>query len=811
MKNYKYYIDSRSITDPTNAIFIAIKSNTGDGHNYISQLYEKGVRKFWIEDGFLTNNRLSYKDASFTEVESIIKHLHLKATEKLHENNNPVLAITGSRGKTIVKEWINTLLNNEIERTPRSFNSQIGVPLSVLNAKLTTGSPFIVEVGISQKGEMAKLENILKPEIVVLTNITKEHSDGFKNQTEQFKEKLLLARNAKSLIIYSNNQNDFNEEINRLYTLMPCLKKDVEIILCHRTVTGISLVISKDGNINEHNIALKRTDLPSFLLDIDSFYSANLAIALTTIWLIKGEIRKDVTDRIKKLHPINTRLNFREGINKSTLIVDNFSSDAYSLEQSLDYTRRLTTKESPKALIINNLCNVNLKIEPAEILNIIIKAKEYGFKKIILLDNELQDGEINSQLTVIKDSEQLKEFLPPLKLDTDTLLFHTPEWNDNFIEILGIYEVKKTETSMMINLDAMIKNFNYFKSKLQPTTDIICMLKAFGYGTGSVEIAHALEVQGASALAVAVIDEGIELREKGIRCPIMILNPHASNLDSLRDYNLEPVIYNFDLLNDIERFVEINRMEGLKIHIKFETGMRRLGFTVDEIRLLISRLNNMSTRIHVKSCFSHLATADCLDMDEYTHSQISLFNDMSRNLEIGLGYKIKRHILNSAGILRFPEAQYDMVRLGIGLYGIKTLPGALEKDLQQVASLKTTIISLKLWKQGESIGYGRRTILKRDSMIATVPIGYADGIDRRLGNGNGNTWVNGYRCPIVGNICMDIMMIDVTDVPKCTIGTEVEIFGDNISINEIAQQLDTIPYEVLTSVSKRVNRIYYKD
>lgn len=765
-----YIIDSRSILDPVNTVFVALQTLSGNGHTYIPSLYEKGVRHFIVSSEYNIDEK--YNNANFIIVDSPLDTLKELASKKRKNLKVPVVAITGSRGKTIIKEWAYLLSSGKIARSPRSFNSQIGVPLSILNTDLANNIPFVIETGISKAGEMNSQEKVIRPDIVVITNITNEHIEGFSSREEQIKEKLILAKNA-SYLIYIKGDTELERIINNF--LIP------------------------------QNPKIKLLPINGYKSD---YYKSNIKLALKLLDTLDIKPNRTLLDYLPN---IDTRTRLKEGLNNSTLLIDNFTSDVQSISQTLDYARRISSSVLRRSMIIDNNFQNGLKIKSDTLLDISNLASDFGFNNIFIIDSNNDDKlPQNDQITIVTSELELLDIFPPENLNNDFVLFHTQQLSKNFNDIISTFEIQQNETSLDINLDAIVHNYNYFKSKIKPETGIICMLKAFGYGTGSVEIARAIEVQGAAAIAVAVIDEGIELRQKGIKCPIIILNPRTQNLDALREANLEPVIYNFHLLDKIEKFIKINNSYTLNVHIKLETGMRRLGFLYNELPLLIERLNKLP-RVNVKSVFSHLATADCLDLDDYTQAQIDMFRIMSNNLEAGLGYSFKRHLLNTAGIIRFPEAQMDMVRLGIGLYGIKTLPGELENQLRNVATLTTRIISLKNWKAGNSIGYGCKGKLTHNSTIATLPVGYADGIDRRLGNKNGYVLVNGHKCPYIGNICMDICMIDVTDVPDCNIGTKVEIFGDVLSINHIADTLETIPYEILTSVSKRVNRTYFRE
>ena len=813
MKSYmidkQYIIDSRSLVDPDNTIFVALRTAVGDGHKYIETLYEKGVRQFIVEKGVPDLLSGKYNDALIIDVADTLQYLSNEAKKKLNDFGKPVVAVTGSRGKTIVKEWIALLMNGKAVRSPRSYNSLIGVPLSIMNGALSYGECYIQEVGISQRGEMLIHSQTVDPDIVIITNVTNEHSEGFLSRYDQIKEKLELARNAKYLIFNSGDELLADYIKNEL----PRINPEIYIIECFPNENNVHFIITQN-NVEVGNETIEYFDniIAKKYHNDFRFYKENLALSLVTKQVL-SEFYSITTKPINAtLRDLPTKLSWSEGYNNSVVLVDNFTSDVLSLQQSFDKTRRISHNKRFTLLIYNPVDTEN-HIDPIQLEQIFKEALKYNFDDVILFDKNFSRSEnyISPSINVVRDIRELSDILPPENLNNDVILIHTPQKDDDFKEILSHYEVRQHETSLEINIDSLIHNYKYFKSKIDRNTGIICMLKAFGYGTGSVEIARALELQGVEAIAVAVVDEGIELRNNGIKTHVMVLNPRAHHFDSIREYNLEPVIYNFQLLEDFVRFLKLNNIQHQGIHIKLETGMRRVGFTHSELPALVDCLLQNQNHLKVKTVFSHLATADCLDMDDYTIGQINTFETMTACLSKQLPYEFKRHLLNTAGILRFPSAQMDMVRLGIGLYGVNTLPSTIENGLKPVASLFTTVISLKQWKKGDSVGYSRKGILDHDAVIATLPIGYADGIDRRLGNGNMRMIIEGIECPTVGNICMDLCMIDVTDVKDCHVGTRVEVFGENNSINDIAECLDTIPYEILTSVSKRVNRQYFRE
>lgn len=806
----RYYIDSRSVIDPADAIFIPLVTNDGDGHDYVRELYKAGVREFLFSRKLGAVLKKDCKDAIFHKVDDTFRALIEKAIERRVVIKDPIVAITGSRGKTIVKEWIDILLKGKTVRSPRSYNSHIGVPLALVNMNYVPGNPVLMEVGISQKGDMLLQQALLRPDIVVLTNVTDEHDEGFSDYEEHIFEKVSLAKQS-SVLVLNKNATDIIEVVNR--SLLP-VNPFLNILLCDLKEETFEVEVNYMGYKKSYTYEiddLTRSQLNDIIKTPED--KENLTLALGATFSLDASKVKQALRMIGSLHPIHARLTVLEGINNRVLVVDNFRADTLSLMQPLDYCRRIAKGDGMSFILYNNLPE-GMKLKYKDLLEIGELALKYGFQRTYVIDPEpprLWGKLMEKNIVCFRNINSVADEILNSRKPDKVLLFHSPYWDNGFKELIGHFQVHMNETTLEVNLDSLIHNYRFFRHHLYRDTGIICMLKAFGYGTGSVEIARCLEQQGVSMLAVAVTDEGVELREKGIRCPIMILNPRSLNHNILLSHNLEPVIYNFEMLDVFDKMIKIEGEGKIKVHIKLETGMRRLGFLSSEIDELSRRLNRLEPYIEVSTVFSHLATADCPDMDDYTLSQIRDFVTMADRLESLLGYHIKRHILNSAGILRFPEAQMDMVRLGIGLYGIKTLPDPIEEELRPIATLVTKIISLKLWSKGESVGYGRKGKLQRNSVIATLPVGYADGIDRRMGNGRVHFLVNGKKCPTVGNICMDLCMIDVTDVEDCTIGTRVEIFGESLPINEHAFALDTIPYEIIASVSKRVNRVYYRD
>lgn len=743
-------VDSRSVTNPAHTLFIALRTANNDGHSFIAQLVERGVKNFIVDRR--PDNIAVADGLNFMVVPDTLAALRQIGSLCRSRLNGKVVAITGSRGKTVVKEDIFMALQPvlKISRSPRSYNSQIGVPLSLAMADTEAGI-CLFEAGISRAGEMTALAGMIRPEIGILTEITSEHDEGFGSRIEKINEKLLLFAGCPTII----------------YAADPMVDEAIKAKFPDKELIRVSASGSQDINILLANKLLQKLGFEN--LSVDGRRS------------------------------VNTRLDVIEGVNDCKIILDRFTPDLLSLRLTLDYMRRRIPAGWKSTAIVAADRFIGT---PAEICS---AAKAYGIDRLIVVGNTPALPPIDGMKTeVVADPSGLSadDFYKEVILMKDSTDFVLDS-------LYSTLEAKQHETLMEVSLDAIVHNFNFFRSKVKPSTGIICMLKAHGYGAGSVELARTLQSQGAAYLAVAVVDEGIELRQAGISMPIMVLNPRAQNYRVMFDNRLEPEIYSFEMLDDVIRSAEKCGVRNFPVHIKLETGMRRLGFVKEELPSLCERLRE-TDRVVASTVFSHLACADDPSEDDYTRSQFACFEECCALIDSSLPAAPKRHILNSTGIVRFPEMQYDFVRLGIGLYGVPTLDDGSMNGLRNVSRLSSVIISIKHWPAGTTVGYNRFGRLERDSVIATVPVGYADGIDRHLGYGNTSFVVNGHLCPTVGSICMDICMIDVTGI-GCRIGDRVEIFGDRVSPSILAKSLGTIPYEILTSISPRVKRVYYRD
>lgn len=794
--------DSRSLTYPEQSLFFALHTRNNDGHKYLQGLYNKGVRNFVVE--YVPSSMQSIDDANFLVVPNV--KLALQAIARHHRQlfTVPVVGITGSKGKTTVKEWLYQLLQDDfnVVRSPRSYNSQIGVPLSIWKMDKDT-QLAIFEAGISQVDEMPSLQSMIRPNLGIITNIGNEHQEGFASIKSKCEEKIALFRDC-DCIIYNGDDCLISEVIESSCTT-------VKEIAWSTKDSDRPLFISKieKGQDSTTIDYFYLQNNSSFTIPFVADSDIENAIHCLAVMLYMGRTPSVIAERMGNLSHVGTRLNVVEGVNNCSLIYDSYTSDLHSLTPALDFMLRRSSATQSMTVILSDVMHETM--EPSTLYKTIAHLlKQKNVDRVIGIGEEISkysryfDG---NSMFYLSTSEFLasistSDFVNELVLVKGASRF-------NFEQVIDVLEAKQHETVLEVNLDAVVHNYNFYRSRVRPETGIVCMVKASGYGAGSYELAKTMQAQGAAYLAVAAFDEGVDLRKAGITMPIMVLNPKVVNYKALFAYSLEPEIYSFEILHEIIREAEKYGITDYPVHIKLDTGMHRLGFLEKDMPELVSILSSQKA-ITPKSVFSHLAAADCPDMDDYTLQQFDYFYRCCEKLQSGFSHHILRHILNSTGITRFPEHQCDMVRLGICLYGIPTMSDGSQDKLRPVSSLHTVILSIKEWEAGTTIGYSRRGLLHRKSRIATIPVGYADGIDRHLGNGRSEVFIKGHRCPTVGNICMDICMIDVTDV-DCNVGDAVEIFGDNIPVVELADKLDTIPYEILTSISTRVKRVYYRE
>lgn len=794
--------DSRSLESAADTLFFAIPTSGNDGHRYVADLYNRGVRNFVVNR--VPERMEGVTDANFLIVPDTVRALQKIAARPANFKGR-IVAITGSRGKTTLKEWIYQLMEplSDIARSPRSFNSQIGVPLSLWELEPTT-KLGVIEAGISRSGEMAALAECIRPDVVIITNIGDAHSEGFADDRMKAREKILLASSPQTETIIMCGDNEL------LTDAVSSLPRKPRIFSWSLTNPDADLYIKVSRKENTTVIDYKsECTSGQFEATLDSDSDIENAANALAYMILSGIDAATIKHRFAHLHKIGTRLNVSEGVNGCTLIHDSYTSDFSSLRPAIDFMRRRKTVNQSSILILSDLHHESTDSDTlyANIARLIAGAgidRFIGVGPIMSAHRHL----FPSSSLFFQDTDDLVKALSPSDFSDEIILLKgSPEFD--FDGIARLVETRTHETVLEVNLDSIVSNYNYFRRNVPAGTGVVCMVKASGYGAGSYEIAKTLQDCGAAYLAVAVLDEGIELRQRGISMPIMVMNPKVVNYKSMFANLLEPEIYSFAMLHDVIREAAKNGIKKYPVHIKLDTGMHRMGFIESELPELMDILEN-TDEICAKTVFSHLATADCPDQNDYTELQLNRFRKYTDYMLSRSSHPILRHVLNTAGILRFPDHHYDMVRLGIGLYGANTLPPEMEKPLAVVSTLRTTIFAIREWDAGESIGYARRGRLDKPSRIATIPIGYADGMNRHFGNGRISVKVNGMDAPTVGNICMDACMIDVTGI-DCKVGDPVEIFGVNAPVQRLADALETIPYEILTSVSPRVKRVYFRE
>ncbi len=797
--------DSRSLCFPEETLFFALKSARNDGHNYISDLYRRGVRNF-VVSAVPQNYATDYPEANFLRVINPLEALQRLAERHRDEVNIPIVGITGSNGKTMVKEWLYQVLSPDyvVTRSPRSYNSQIGVPQSVwLIDKNTEVGVF--EAGISEPGEMLALRDIIQPTIAVLTNLGAAHQENFYSLEEKCREKLVLFHDAKTVVYDADDEtvngvvesfDDFKGEKlywSRVDAKAPMYVKNVEK---GENATVVTYCF-KGGSEQQYTIPF---------IDDASVVNSIITVAVALHIGVKADA---LAKRMKQLEQVAMRLEVKQGQHGCTLINDSYNSDIKSLDIALDFMSRRPDHNGRKhTLILSDIMQSG--VDAAQLYREVSDlAFKRGVQKFIGIGSELVANANEIQLSEKYFFKNVDEFVKSKVFASlrDEVILLKGARQYGFDQITELLVQKVHETTLEVNLNAVVENLNYYRSFMKPETKLVCMIKADGYGAGAVEIAKTLQDHRVDYLAVAVADEGVTLRKNGITSNIMIMNPEMTAFKTMFDYDLEPEVYSFRLLDSLVKAAEKEGITGYPVHIKLDTGMHRLGFDPEkDIDELINRLKHQNAIIP-RSVFSHFVGSDSDDFDEFSARQFELFDKGSRKLQAEFDHKILRHIDNSAGIEHFPERQLDMCRLGLGLYGINSRNNEM---IHNVSTLKTTILQLRHVPAGDSVGYSRKTILEHDSLIGAIPIGYADGLDRHLGNRHGYCLVNGKKAEYVGNICMDVCMIDVTGI-DCKEGDSVEIFGDNLPVTVLSDITDTIPYEVLTSVSNRVKRIYFQD
>ena len=804
-------IDSRKLLFPATTLFFSLSGPRRQGTAYVKDLYDKGVRNFIVDGGF-TCSALDFVDANIIQVVHVLHALQQITAQHRSRFHLPVIGVTGSNGKTIVKEWLYQLLHHDfnIVRSPRSYNSQIGVPLSVwqMNALHTMG---IIEAGISMPGEMESLEKIIRPDIGIFTNIGEAHSEGFENIETKVDEKMKLFAHCGT-VIYCKDEIPVDaamlalRQTNNTLLFSWGYHKAATLCICSVEVQSFKTIIK--AIYKERNISIT---IP---------FSNDAAVKnAITCWCLMLHLQTSLVEcrltdeliqqRMLELKPVEMRLELKQGINNCSIINDSYSADITSLSIALDFL--LQQQQHPKRTVIisdilqSGKTNDQLYREVAGIL------QQKNIKRLIGVGTQI--AKYPNLFTAIPETiffNSTAEFLlkfPAMHFHNESILLKGARFFE-FEMISHLLEQKVHQTVLEINLNAITHNLNTYQHLLNPGVKLMAMVKAFSYGSGGFEIANLLQFHKVDYLAVAYADEGVELRKAGITLPIMVMNAEEVTYDLLVQHNLEPELFSEEILTTFENYLMRNGIQFYPVHIKLDTGMHRLGFEQKDIAALCSRLQS-TTVFKIQSVFSHLAASDSVMHDAFTNEQANIFIAACEQIQKITGYSFIRHIANTAAIHRHKNLQFDMIRLGIGLYGVDADP-AVQRQLKNVTTLKTTIAQIKKIKAGESVGYNRTGVAATDSVIATVRIGYADGYPRLLSNGMGKMWLNNAFVPVIGNVCMDMTMLDITGVDAKE-GDEVIVFGTVLRVIELAASAQSIPYEILTGISQRVKRVYFEE
>ncbi|ANE51101.1 bifunctional UDP-N-acetylmuramoyl-tripeptide:D-alanyl-D-alanine ligase/alanine racemase [Flavisolibacter tropicus] len=797
--------DSRTVSFPAASLFFALHTQRQDGHYFIADAYRKGVRCFVVDREIVLDE---LPGATVLRVANTLQALQQLAMHHRKQFSIPVIGITGSNGKTVVKEWLYQLLQMDykIARSPKSYNSQIGVPLSVWQLQ-PEHTLALFEAGISHKGEMQTLAAIIQPTIGVLTNIGEAHSENFDSLEQKAIEKVQLFQTAEvvvypeddsvaSLVLHQGERSDLLPYKHFSWGNSPYAQLHVDAVSIQDGRALVAAVYNKQ----------------SFQIIVPFIDDASVQNALTcsSVLLQLGYSVDVINERLQGLHAVDMRLQLKHGLNNSVIINDSYSADLTSLHIALHFMSQQNV-EQKRTVILSDF--VESGLVETRLYEIIAAALvQHRVSRVIAI------GEKISRYIVayLPDSIQLQcflsteEFLAQIKISTfqQEVILVKGARRFLFERVVQLLEVKVHQTRLEINLNAISHNLKQYQALLKPSTKVMVMVKAFAYGSGSSEIASVLQFNKVDYLGVAYADEGVALRKGGISLPIMVMNADEASFYSITEYNLQPVLYSFEILERFEQHVQNTGLQNYPVHLEVETGMNRLGFAVSDIEAVGKHLRDQSL-LAVESLFSHLAASEDPAQDAYTQQQAGLYQQAAAALEKYITYPFLKHISNSAAIVRHPQLQWDMVRLGIGVYGVEI---ATEKlDLQPVATLRTTIAQLKHLIPGESVSYNRRGVVTAPSLIATVRIGYADGYSRRLGYGTGKMWVNGQLVPVIGTVCMDMTMINVTHLPHVKVGDEVVVFGNELPIEQLAGWAGTIPYEIMTGISQRVKRVYFQE
>jgi Alr-MurF fusion protein len=803
-------IDSRRLIFPASSLFFALQGPRRDGHIYVEQLYANGVRSFVISE---TIDITNLPEANIIQVPDTLQALQTLAAHHRKQFSIPVVGITGSNGKTIVKEWLNQLLEKKysVIRSPRSFNSQIGVPLSVWGMN-ESHELAIFEAGISQSGEMERLQKIIQPTIGIFTTIGEAHSEGFLNIRQKVNEKLRLFTHVKTLV-YCKDAPEINEGVAQLWQQLHRGQESAFGIFSWSMLTEATLqvltIYKEEGKT--FITANYKSESISITIPFTDNASVENAIHCWCVLLHLEMSPAQIEERMQQLSHVAMRLELKKGINNCSVINDSYSADLSSFNIALDFLSQ--QHQHPKRTVIlsdilqSGRNEKDLYTELARSLQQREVNRLIGIGERIMHHQSVFQAAGIAELAFYGSVEFFKKDFLHLHFKDETILLKGARIFE-LEQIDRLLEQKVHQTVLEIDLSALSHNLKQYQQLLKPSTRLMVMVKAFSYGSGSYEIANVLQYHNVNYLAVAYADEGVELRRAGINLPIMVMNPEASTFDVLVQYNLEPDLYAPHILQSFEQFLHKEGIQQFPVHIELETGMNRLGFSKQELPVVLTAVRGNAFK--VQSVFSHLAASEDPQHDAYTRQQAELYLQMADELQSVLPYSLIRHIANTAGITRHSDLQLDMVRLGIGLYGVSADEG-LNLELKEVSTLRSTIAQIKDLPEGETVSYGRKGILMRSSRIATVRVGYADGYPRTLSNGAGKMLVNGHLAPVVGTICMDMTMIDITGIPQVTEGDEVVVFGKDLPVSQVAHWAQTIPYELLTGISQRVKRVYFEE
>lgn len=805
-------LDSRKVYSPASSLFFALKGPRRDGHQFIAELYRKGVRSFVVSE---TPDRSGFKEATFLQVRDTLSALQQLAVYHRSRFEIPAIGITGSNGKTITKEWLHQLLQEDyhIVRSPRSYNSQIGVPLSVwqMNGHHTLA---IFEAGISQAGEMEKLEKMIRPTIGVLTNIGEAHNEGFESLQQKLEEKLKLFSHCQLIIGRGEDLAPYKQKLSAseagpvVATWGHAAGNDLLVKHVEKRASDTQLNLCSGGD--EKQLVIPFTDDASI----------QNAITCCLVLLQLGIPFHTIARRMHNLQPVTMRLELKKGINQCMIINDSYSADITSLEIALDFLDQ-QAGDLKKTVILSDLLQ-SAKNDDQLYTDIEERLKKHGVSRVVAIGEHITETwrhrEASGSTLAIElyfsTEDYIRQFRSTQFREEIVLIKGARVFG--FEQLVQLLEQKVHQTVLEINLNAIVHNVRSYQAQLKPSTRVMAMVKAFAYGSGGAEIAGILQYHKVDYLGVAYADEGVELRKAGVTLPIMVMNPGEVAFDSIVEYNLEPDIFSFEMLHSFENFLQREGIQQYPVHIEIETGMNRLGFSASVINELAHHLST-SDVLKVQSVFSHLAASEEPAQDKFTAEQFNLFCECTAILQAMLGRPFLKHIANSAAILRHPQLQLDMVRLGIGMYGIDSSKEH-QALLHPVATLKTTIAQIRKLNKGDTVGYNRRGVTSPEAVIATVRIGYADGYSRRLGNGMGKMWVKpkqpgtpGRLAPVVGSVCMDMTMIDITGIAGVEEGDEVIIFGKELPLQQLAEWAGTIPYELMTGISQRVKRVYFEE